>query len=110
MNYGPGGPCERCGGPQWWTVVRGEMWVACQAECEDDQMDLFGRNPPLIALLPEPDGDRRNTEAELFGGGGVVPCEGGDARTSEGLIHISEVPPPRFLELLWEGSDAETIG
>ncbi len=29
----PAGPCEWCGGPQWWTVVRGEMWVCCKLGC-----------------------------------------------------------------------------
>ncbi len=29
----PAGPCEWCGGPQYWTVVRGEMWVTCKGGC-----------------------------------------------------------------------------
>jgi len=29
----PAGPCEWCGGPQWWTVVLGEMWVSCKRGC-----------------------------------------------------------------------------
>ena len=29
----PAGPCEWCGGPQLWTVVRGEMWVSCKRGC-----------------------------------------------------------------------------
>ncbi len=29
----PAGPCEWCGGPQWWTVVHGEMWVICKRGC-----------------------------------------------------------------------------
>ena len=29
----PAGPCEWCGGPQWWTIVRDEMYVKCQAGC-----------------------------------------------------------------------------
>ena len=40
----------------FWTVVRGEMWVACQAECTEDQIDLFGSvTPPVIALCSEPE-------------------------------------------------------
>jgi len=55
MNAGPGGKCSRCGGPNWWTIVRGKLWVACKGECTDDQIDIFGRNPPLIALCAEPE-------------------------------------------------------
>ena len=29
----PAGPCEWCGGPQWWTVVLGAMYVCCKAGC-----------------------------------------------------------------------------
>ena len=29
----PAGPCEWCGGPQWWTAVRGELWVLCKGGC-----------------------------------------------------------------------------
>ena len=29
----PAGPCEWCGGPQWWTIVHDEMWVCCKRGC-----------------------------------------------------------------------------
>ncbi len=56
----PAGLCEWCGGPQWWTVVAGEMWVSCKLGClplplegevephaagstiEDDRVDFRG--------------------------------------------------------------------
>jgi len=29
----PAGPCEWCGGPQWWTIIRDEMYVKCKGGC-----------------------------------------------------------------------------
>ncbi len=29
----PAGPCEWCGGPSWWTVIRGEVWTLCKQGC-----------------------------------------------------------------------------
>ncbi len=94
---GPGGPCERCGGPTFWTTVRGEVWVACQDECLDDQLLLDGsRNPPLTALCSEGEGraELRGTEE------GKGPPEGAVARMSDSRIHE---PPPGWLSSLWEG-------
>ncbi len=44
----PAGPCEWCGGPQWWTVVRGEVWVSCKGGCS---------SLPGLEDLPRPDSD-----------------------------------------------------
>jgi len=54
------------------------MYVACQAECEDRQIDLFGRNPPLIALCEEPEQTPNDalgvaTREPEGGGGGEYP-------------------------------------
>jgi len=64
-----------------WTIHQGEVWTACQVECCENQLDLFGRNPPLIALsadlseLPESDG--------TMSGRGVGPPEGSEADRSD---------------------------
>jgi len=100
----PGGPCERCGGPTVWTVVRGEMFVACGDDCLEEQLDAFGRNPPLVALLPERAGDRTNAEVELIEGMGVVPCEGGEARMTDTFDHE---PPVGWLSTLWVGGSGD---
>ena len=57
------GECDRCGGSQVWTVHRDEIWVACKHDCIDQQIDLFGRNPPMIALYEreDPKKDRSGT-------------------------------------------------
>ncbi len=72
----PAGPCEWCGGPQSWTIIRGDMYVSCDGGC----LPL-----PFPDLVPPPD------SPELFEGpvmwvkelteeGGVVPPEGHGAR------------------------------
>ncbi len=77
----PAGPCEWCGGPQRWTVIRGEVHVSCDGGC----LPL-----PLEGLAPPPVSDSLVhisevlREMELFEGGGVAPWEGADAKTSEG--------------------------
>ena len=70
MTPGFPGLCVRCGGPQWWTEVDGVVWVACKADCVDDQLDFFeARLPPLIALGERPeDGTEHPKE-----GGGKAP-------------------------------------
>ena len=70
-----GGSCERCGGPQFWTIVRGEVWVACEDDCLSDQHDLFlPRTPPLIALE-----DPLESLGTVLEGEGSGTLEGGDA-------------------------------
>ena len=96
----PGGVCSRCGGPVWWTEVRGEMWVACQAECTDVQGDLFGRNPPIVSLCDEPEETPKARKRELSMEEGVVPLEGGATRANE--RSISE-PPVGWLSSMWLG-------
>ncbi len=103
----PGSRCDRCGGPTWWTVVRGVGYVACQAECIDVQGDLFGRNPPLIALELVPDEVLRAWE--LSGAEGVRPPEGGATNESDTIVEQAWGPPQDFLDTLWEGDCGETI-
>ena len=40
----PAGPCEWCGGPQYWTFIQGEMYVKCQGGCLGLFADVEG--PP----------------------------------------------------------------
>ncbi len=111
----PAGPCEWCGGPQVWTFIRGDMYVACESGCLP--LSLEGLTPPPVsegdmgwpewepAPPPEP-------EEELEGGEGVEPPEGGDAEDKNAsgrpLIHIG-VPLEAVLLNLWEGGpDAST--
>ena len=49
----PAGPCEWCGGPQWWTIIRGELWVKCQSGCEA-LPGLEGLEPPVESDREEP--------------------------------------------------------
>ena len=77
------------------------MYVACQADCTEAQVDLFGRDPPLIALCEEPE---QTPKSELIRGGGVRPLEGADTKTSAALEESGQDPPGPFLDTLWEGS------
>ena len=97
--------CVRCGGPQVWTSVRGETWVACQADCIDDQVDMFGRNPPLVALCEEPEETPKAAGVEHSGGEGVVPLEGGATNGSDEGTEWPGDPPQAFLDSMWEGYD-----
>ncbi len=75
----PAGPCEWCGGPQVWTIIAGEVYVACEGGCLP--LPLEGLAPPLdseLCAISEFDPDM-----ELFRGGGVAPCEGADSKESE---------------------------
>jgi len=53
----PAGPCEWCGGPQWWTIIRGEMYVACQAGCLPLPLDGLtppsGSDPAELVMTPK---------------------------------------------------------
>ena len=75
----PAGPCEWCGGPQWWTVILGEVAVACKLGC----LPLL-----LEGLDPLPDSEKSEQSPKLrhigtlLEGGGSRPYEGGDAKTS----------------------------
>ncbi len=69
----PAGPCEWCGGPQWWTVVRGDLWVCCKSGCLP--LPLEGE------ILPSSAGsliDRK--EVDSPGGREYLPREGSEAR------------------------------
>ncbi len=61
-----------------WTVIRGEMFVACELGC----LPL-----PLEGLAPYPDGEKpcsavRDPLGTGEGVGGTGTCEGGDAAVS----------------------------
>ena len=95
----PAGPCEWCGGPQSWTIISGEMYVQCVGGC-------LGLGLEDTDSLPDASvhawvgGSKAAVEPE--GIRGVVPCEGGDARTSD--AEESE-PPVGWLSSMWEGGD-----
>ena len=67
----PAGPCEWCGGPQSWTIVRGEMLVACKLGC----LPL-----PFEELAPPPDGECADDGLRSIG----TFLEGGGRRIYEG--------------------------
>ncbi len=54
----PAGPCEWCGGPQWWTIVSGVMYVKCQLGC----VSLF---PEERYNFSPPDGDLEHVSEVL---------------------------------------------
>ncbi len=74
----PGGRCEWCGGKQQWTVILGEVYVACKLGC----LPL-----PLEGLDPPADSERRDRGLESIGTilseGGTVTREGDDAAMSD---------------------------
>ena len=80
----PAGPCEWCGGPQWWTVVSDVMYVKCQAGCISlFPSERFSFLPPEGELL-ELDDAYCSSHVELNGGRRVEPYEGGDAGEKDG--------------------------
>ena len=102
----PAGPCEWCGGPQSWTIVRGEMYTECQGGC----LGLFDEgpdNPPTACDVALWVGEGRD-EMEPPDGGRVVPLEGGDTEESNGSVlqHIG-VPLKAVLYNLWIGGPCD---
>ncbi len=100
----PAGACEWCGGPQHWTIIRGDMYVSCDGGC----VPL-----PLEGLVPPPDCEEvvapeekpNSTGGTSCKGEGSKPCEGVDAddcHKSGILIHVG-VPLEAVLRSLWEG-------
>ncbi len=73
----PAGPCEWCGGPQRWTVIRGELYVTCELGCLPLPLEEFSAPPPDGKEL-----EAAAERAELFEEGDGVPREGGADRTS----------------------------
>ncbi len=68
----PAGPCEWCGGPQLWTVVRGEIWVSCKRGCLP--LPIEGVEPAVTAgSLKEDD------RVDFRGGGRYLSREGREA-------------------------------
>ncbi len=74
----PAGPCEWCGGPQWWTFVRGVMYVRCQGGCQSlFPEERVGFSRPVG---DDPLGLLSRVIVEPYRDGGVVPFVGGDAK------------------------------
>ncbi len=98
----PAGPCEWCGGPQWWTIVAGVMYVKCQLGCvslfPEDRYDFPPPDGDLDELVPKVSMERIREE-------GVGPPEGAAANGSDVGSECLEEPPPGFLDSLWEGTD-----
>jgi len=94
------GPCEWCGGPQLWTMVRGDMYVTCQADCRADQLELLDL-PPVYAKGEE--FAREHWEQPEIGR--VGPPEGREAETSLTDVEYAGGPPQHFLDTMWEGYD-----
>ncbi len=94
------GPCEWCGGPQAWTVIRGYVYVSCDLGCLP--IPGLGLDPPPDSPeLIEPDA---RVLMGTKGRGGVVPREGGDTNLSGELAEWPGEPPRAFLDLMWEGT------
>ncbi len=99
---GPATPCEWCGGPTVWTIMRGEVYVSCDSGCLP--LPLEGLVPPTDSELPERLGEVRG-RMELERGGGVMPLEGGDAKTSGTEVEWPGDPPQAFFDTMWESDD-----
>ena len=69
---GPAVPCEWCGGPIVWTIIRGEHYVSCTAGC----LSL-----PGLGLDPLPDSSELIRPEQMPNG---TIREGGGSRTQEG--------------------------
>ena len=80
--------------------------MACQAECTEDQIDLFqARTPPLIALVERATGFPTEEYWNARGQGGVSPYEGGDVMDDR-LQEVDE-PPVGWLSSIWEGGSSD---
>ncbi len=84
----PAGPCEWCGGPQHWTVIRGLVHVSCILGC---------RPLPLEYLEPPPDSERdvsgmTRPEGTLLEGGGSRTYEGDEPDEPADPILEDELP------------------
>ena len=85
-------------------MYRGEKYVACERDCEPS---LLGFAPTLYAKGDEFDARHWEPSEE----GGVAPPEGGAAPEKDRSVTEGSTqgePPPGFLEVMWEGYDAET--
>ena len=75
------GPCEWCGGPQVWTIIRGEVYESCNGGCSP--LPGLGLDPPPDSKeLRSPLEHIRERIAELIPGEGVGPLEGAAAKMS----------------------------
>ncbi len=75
----PAGPCEWCGGPQYWTIIADEMYTMCQEGC----LPL-----PLEGVVPPPPDGEFQRFSEIYADvmeqteeGGVETPEGDAAST-----------------------------
>jgi len=66
----PAGPCEWCGGPQFWTIASGVMYVKCQGGCTS----LF---PEERFNFPPPNSEKSEILEREFHEGGTLGTEEG---------------------------------
>jgi len=77
----PADPCEWCGGPQFWTIIHGEMYVLCQQGCLGFDFEASvnplpcSEDPGIPADVKLPFGTNKRE--------GGVPLEGGAAKVSD---------------------------
>ncbi len=99
----PAGPCEWCGGPQNWAIIRGDMYVRCIGGCQGlwaDQLVI----PPHIgeSRVEYYEGGALDGTSEMMEG---VPPGGDAAGTRLDRPSSSETEPPvGWLSDLWEGA------
>ncbi len=74
--------------------------MACEQDCLSEQLDLLGRNPPLIALCSEAEGRAELEVREHPREEGLEPRKGREAGMT--MRYIRE-PPVGWLSSLWEG-------
>ena len=82
----PAGLCEWCGGPQWWTVRAGEMYVCCKSGCLP--LPLEGEVLPSSAGSSL-EGDRVDSP----GGGQYLTREGREAE-AEAIARVNDFGLP----------------
>ncbi len=71
----PAGPCEWCGGPQWWTFdTQGVMFVKCKHGC----LSLFYEDLDFPSPDSEGPEERVNPKKEPWAGGGVKSFVGSE--------------------------------
>ncbi len=74
LSVSAAGPCEWCGGPQKWTLIRDEVYVACEEGCLP--LPLDGLVPPIDS--EELEFPLQRLVVEPSPSFGVSPPEGGD--------------------------------
>ncbi len=74
----PAGACEWCGGPQWWSVHAGVMYVKCQSGC----VSLFPED--RVNFLPDSELGENDEWGPRFSGSPFGTIEEGEGVTCEG--------------------------